>query len=545
MTWTQTAGGNPFDNGGNKLTHTETTGNFSSPLNLKQKVIPYAPLEYLVSFTYYQTYSMANISWNASPVPTPYEVNPVSYSWSLQNSTLSVLADSGTTQTTSATSLLGSSPYYFMVYSFNTLNYVSNYFYISANATGGGGTSSNTQSVTVQYTPPVMPTHSITLFSTFLQSGTYYLNLDFSFVTPSSPALVISTLFTIGLYSNLTATGTYTTCSTIGYYTQQQNPTLVGAPPNYTFGLYNYFNESPSPLSFTLLPGYYYKTAMVASDMLGNVSDSGISEQSDYQFYDPTLEKPSAATFSIFQSYQFSNFQVTPANMQYPPIPDGQLNINWNIFSSPNDTVYTTTGISGSFLNATPPGTGMFILPSPITGNAYYKMYVQSTDPLNRAKSSVYFSTTSAGVYAPPAIPPLSTINNLTIADLTLFSVTFTANSTPLPNTGWGFAFYSNSMPTGNYSPTNRSGFFPLTSASGGVPTYTPAVTTGTSPNYTFTVTNAPIGGGQPLVEDRYYKLVIQGIGSNGTRILNGTTFGPCLIGVSTLSDYYYIPAGT
>ena len=530
-TWTQTGPGDSFASSTSLITHTETSDSFSSQLDIKSKVIPYAPSGNVVSFTYDLTYSTANISWNPVPIPTIYEVNPVNYSWSLYNSTSSVLVDSGTRTTTSVTSIFGTSEYYFMVYKFYTLNYVNDYFYITTNSTGGGGTSSNAQSVPVKYTPPIMATPSITQFSTFLQGGTYNLNLDFSFETPPSPALVVNTLFTIGLYSNITPTGTYTTCSTIGFYTQQQNPTVVN-PPIYKFNLYN--------LNFTLLPGYYYKTAMVASDMLANVSDSAISEQSEYQFYDPTLERPSAATFTIFQAIMFSNFQVTPANVQNPPIPNGQLNINWTIFSSLNDTVYTTTGISGNFLYATPPGGGLFILPSPITGNAYYKMYVQSTDPQNRAKSSVYYSTIDAGVYAPPAIPS-PTITNFTMNNINSFNTTFTVNSLPVPNQGWGWGLYSNSAATGNYTVTSHTGMFSLGSASGGIPTYGSAVTTGTSPNYTFTATNVPVSGGIPFTTDTYYKLVVQGVGSNGTALVSGYSFGPCLIGVSSISVYSYL----
>lgn len=544
MIWTQTGGENPF-NGENILTQTETSGPFSSPLNLRQKVIPYPPTDYLLSFTYNSTYSTANLNWNAPPVPTPYEVNPLSYSWNLYNSTLSLLIDSGTTNTTTDTSVLGNSSYIFMVYTLSTLNYASNYFYIFANSTGGGGTSSNSQSAPVQYFPLVMPTPSITFFSTFLQSSIYTLDLEFSFETPPAPALIASTLFTLGLFSNLTDTEPYIPCSTLGYFQQVQSPTYN--PPNYAFNLsYDLNSVSPQLLDFTILSGFYYKIAVVASDMLGNVSDSSISQQSPFQFYNPIVETPSDSSFIVFSADKFSNVQIVSPYVQYPTVNLTNITYNWILYTSPNDTTYVSTTNTGNFpafaggLSTT---IQTLLIGTPILGDAYYKLYVNASAALNVAQPSSYFSSLT-GIYAPPAIAAPS-ISSFSMVGLSSFSLEFSVTSLPMANTGWAWSLYSNTFATGNFSSANRSGIFPLISADSiSTPTYSPLTTSGTRPYYGFyTGTTIEIGGGTPLTDNTWYKLALQGIGSNGTRFVDSIIFPPCLIGVSTVSDASLVPA--
>jgi len=544
--WTQTNGENSFNSGGNILTQTDTSGPFSSELNLRQKVIPYPPTDYLLSFTYNSSYSTANLNWTSAPIPTPYEVNPLSYSWNLYNSTLSLLIDSGTTNSTTDTSVLGNSSYIFMVYTLSTLNYASNYFYISANSTGGGGTSSNSESVPVQYFPLVMPTPSITFFSTFLQNSVYSLDLQFSFETPPAPALVASTLFTLGLFSNLTDTEPYIPCSTLGYFQQVQSPTYT--PPNYIFNLsYDLNSVNPQTLNFTILSGFYYKIALVASDMLGNVSDSSISQQSLFQFYNPIVETPSGSSFTVFSADKFSNVQIVAPYVQNPTVNLSSITYNWILYTSPDDTTYvstTNTGNFPAFAGGQTTTIQQLLIGTPILGDAYYKLYVNGSAALNVAQPSTYFSSLT-GTYAPPAIPA-ATISSFEMIGLSSFSLSFTITSLPMANTGWGWALYSNAFVTGNYSSAIRSGIFPLISADSiSTPTYSPAITSGTRPNYSFYIGNTEIGGGTPLTDGTYYKLALQGIGSNGTRLLDNIIFPPCLNGVSTVSDYSLVPAVT
>ena len=547
ITWTQTDSANPFGRTSGNVVRTVKSGAFSSPFALKSDVIPYPPATYSLSYT---TDRVGNATltpgWSSVPIPTPYEVNPVYYTWSLNDSTTPLVLGTGSSTGLSGNVYIPGVSYYFMVYTFQTAAYATDYFYILANSTGGGGTSSNSSSELLQYLPPIMPTPSITFFSTFLQNSVYTINLTFTFADPPSPATEVSTLFTIGLYSNSSASGTYIPCSTLGYYQQRQSPT--NSYPSYAFNLtYDLNSGSSQTLNFTVLSGYYYTVALVASDMQGNVADSLISPQSPYQFYNPIVQAPSSSSFDIFQSYQFSNVQIVAPYVQNPTVSLVNISYNWILYSSPDDTTYISTTNTGNF-PAFPGGQTTtiqtLILPTPILGNAYYKLYVNASAALNVAQPSYYFSSLT-GIYAPPSIPAV-TINLFQMASLTTFNLTFSATALPMPNTGWGYAFYSNTSATGEYKNTGHSGIFPLTSATNPVstPTFSPAVTSGTRPNYTFTITSGPIGGGTPFTDNTYYKVLMQGIGSNGTRFVNSIIFPPCLIGASTVSGYSYIPAG-
>ena len=351
-TWTQTAPDHSFGANTGLITSTETSDSFSSQLNIKSTVIPYPPSGNVVSFTYNQTYSTANINWNPVPIPTSYEVNPVNYSWSLYSSTSSILIDSGTRTTTSVSSVFGTSEYYFMVYKFYTINYVNDYLYITTNSTGGGGTSSNSQSVLVQHTPSLMSTPSITAFSTFINASALNIDLYFSMGAPPNPTGIVSTLFTIGLYSNITAEGTYTTCSTIGYYTQFQGATLLGE--NYRIQLCNSASGGGN-IDFYINTGYYYTAAMVASDMLGNISDSSISEPSNYSFYDPITQTVTGVTFNITSVNTLANVRIAPQNtMQSPPITNQDVIYNWVLFTNTTDSpnTYISTVNNGTLTYA-------------------------------------------------------------------------------------------------------------------------------------------------------------------------------------------------
>lgn len=545
-TWTQTAPDHSFGANTGLITSTETSDSFSSQLNIKSTVIPYPPSGNVVSFTYNQTYSTANINWNPVPIPTSYEVNPVNYSWSLYSSTSSILIDSGTRTTTSVSSVFGTSEYYFMVYKFYTINYVNDYLYITTNSTGGGGTSSNAQSVLVQHTPSLMSTPSITAFSTFINASALNIDLYFSMGAPPNPTGIVSTLFTIGLYSNITAEGTYTTCSTIGYYTQFQGATLEGE--NYRIQLCN--SQGGGNIDFYINTGYYYTAAMVASDMLGNISDSSISEPSNYSFYDPVTQTVTGVTFNITAVNTLANVRIAPQDtMQSPPITNQDVIYNWVLFTnttdSPNTYISTVNNGTLTYAEANFAPGATITLTSSISGDNYNKLYIESRAPNNIARPSPYFSTTS-GVYALPSVTP-SIIDTFTMNDTTHLSVTFhispiNANPNLLPNIGWGYGLYYSATENGTYVTANRSGVFNLSGfePDGGqnIPTYSPIVTSGTVPNFIFTLTSYSFA---PVSSGLWYKVAIQGVATTTTIYFMGGTFPGRLTGPIVFSSPFFL----
>lgn len=545
-TWTQTAPDHSFGANTGLITSTETSDSFSSQLNIKSTVIPYPPSGNVVSFTYNQTYSTANINWNPVPIPTSYEVNPVNYSWSLYSSTSSILIDSGTRTTTSVSSVFGTSEYYFMVYKFYTINYVNDYLYITTNSTGGGGTSSNAQSVLVQHTPSFMSTPSITAFSTFINASALNIDLYFSMGAPPNPTGIVSTLFTIGLYSNITAEGTYTTCSTIGYYTQFQGATLLGE--NYRIQLCN--SQGGGNIDFYINTGYYYTAAMVASDMLGNISDSSISEPSNYSFYDPVTQTVTGVTFNITAVNTLANVRIAPQDtMQSPPITNQDVIYNWVLFTnttdSPNTYISTVNNGTLTYAEANFAPGATITLTSSISGDNYNKLYIISSAPNNIARPSPYFSTTS-GVYALPSVTP-SIIDTFTMNDTTHLSVTFhispiNANPNLLPNIGWGYGLYYSATENGTYVTANRSGVFNLSGfePDGGqnIPTYSPIVTSGTVPNFIFTLTSYSFA---PVSSGLWYKVAIQGVATTTTINFMGGTFPGRLTGPIVFSSPFFL----
>ena len=547
-TWTQTAPDHSFGANTGLITSTETSDSFSSQLNIKSTVIPYPPSGNVVSFIYNQTYSTANINWNPVPIPTSYEVNPVNYSWSLYSSTSSILIDSGTRTTTSVSSVFGTSEYYFMVYTFYTINYVNDYLYITTNSTGGGGTSSNSQSVLVQHTPSLMSTPSITTFSTFINASALNIDLYFSMGAPPNPTGIVSTLFTIGLYSNITAEGTYTTCSTIGYYTQFQGATLEGE--NYHIQLCN--SQGGGNIDFYINTGYYYTAAMVASDMLGNISDSSISEPSNYSFYDPVTQTVTGVTFNITSVNTLANVRIAPQDtMQSPPITNQDVIYNWVLFTnttdSPNTYISTVNNGTLTYAEANFAPGATITLTSSISGDNYNKLYIESRAPNNIARPSPYFSTTS-GVYAPASVTP-AIINTFAVSTNIFYSVTFNinpinANPDLLPNIGWGWSLYSNATENGTYVTANQFGVFNLSGfePDGGVniPTYAPLVTSGTNPNFIFTLTTYQVA---PLNVDAWYKVAIQGVATTSTINFMGGTFPGRLTGPIVFSSPSYLPS--
>lgn len=546
-TWTQTAPDHSFGANTGLITSTETSDSFSSKLNIKSTVIPYPPSGNVVSFTYNQTYSTANINWNPVPIPTSYEVNPVNYSWSLYSSTSSILIDSGTRTTTSVSSVFGTSEYYFMVYKFYTINYVNDYLYITTNSTGGGGTSSNAQSVLVQHTPSLMSTPSITAFSTFINASALNIDLYFSMGAPPNPTGIVSTLFTIGLYSNITAEGTYTTCSTIGYYTQFQGATLEGE--NYRIQLCNSASGGGN-IDFYINTGYYYTAAMVASDMLGNISDSSISEPSNYSFYDPVTQTVTGVTFNITAVNTLANVRIAPQDtMQSPPITNQDVIYNWVLFTnttdSPNTYISTVNNGTLTYAEANFAPGATITLTSSISGDNYNKLYIESRAPNNIARPSPYFSTTS-GVYALPSVTP-SIIDTFTMNDTTHLSVTFhispiNANPNLLPNIGWGYGLYYSATENGTYVTANRSGVFNLSGfePDGGqnIPTYSPIVTSGTVPNFIFTLTSYSFA---PVSSGLWYKVAIQGVATTTTIYFMGGTFPGRLTGPIVFSSPFFL----
>ena len=547
-TWTQTAPDHSFGANTGLITSTETSDSFSSQLNIKSTVIPYPPSGNVVSFIYNQTYSTANINWNPVPIPTSYEVNPVNYSWSLYSSTSSILIDSGTRTTTSVSSVFGTSEYYFMVYKFYTINYVNDYLYITTNSTGGGGTSSNAQSVLVQHTPSLMSTPSITVFSTFINASALNIDLYFSMGAPPNPTGIVSTLFTIGLYSNITAEGTYTTCSTIGFYTQFQGATLEGE--NYRIQLCN--SQGGGNIDFYINTGYYYTAAMVASDMLGNISDSSISEPSNYSFYDPVTQTVTGVTFNITAVNTLANVRIAPQDtMQSPPITNQDVIYNWVLFTnttdSPNTYISTVNNGTLTYAEANFAPGATITLTSSISGDNYNKLYIESRAPNNIARPSPYFSTTS-GVYAPASVTP-AIINTFAVSTNIFYSVTFNinpinANPDLLPNIGWGWSLYSNATENGTYVTANQFGVFNLSGfePDGGVniPTYAPLVTSGTNPNFIFTLTTYQVA---PLNVDAWYKVAIQGVATTSTINFMGGTFPGRLTGPIVFSSPSYLPS--
>ena len=131
--------------------------------------------------------------------------------------------------------------------------------------------------------------------------------------------------------------------------------------------------------------------------------------------------------------------------------------------------------------------------------------------------------------------------------DTTHLSVTFhispiNANPNLLPNIGWGYGLYYSATENGTYVTANRSGVFNLSGfePDGGqnIPTYSPIVTSGTVPNFIFTLTSYSFA---PVSSGLWYKVAIQGVATTTTINFMGGTFPGRLTGPIVFSSPFFL----
>ena len=72
------------------------------------------------------------------------------------------------------------------------------------------------------------------------------------------------------------------------------------------------------------------------------------------------------------------------------------------------------------------------------------------------------------------------------------------------------------------------------------IPTYAPLVTSGTNPNFIFTLTTYQVA---PLNVDAWYKVAIQGVATTSTINFMGGTFPGRLTGPIVFSSPSYLPS--
>jgi hypothetical protein len=131
--------------------------------------------------------------------------------------------------------------------------------------------------------------------------------------------------------------------------------------------------------------------------------------------------------------------------------------------------------------------------------------------------------------------------------DTTHLSVTFNitpinGNQNRLPNIGWGYGLYFSATENGTYVTANRSGVFNLSDfdpdGEANIPTYAPIVTSGTKPNFIFTLTTysfAPVSSGV------WYKVAIQGVAITTNVPFNGHNFPGLLNGPLVFSSPFFL----
>jgi hypothetical protein len=383
MTWTQTNGGNPFESGENKLTQTQTTGPFTSPLNLKQNIIPYPPpaIDFEIPQVSINTAPcIVTFTWTASPIPTPYEVNPLLYTYRVYDNDTGELMITDQTTSLSGTFTIPDIVIPLttaQTYTTTDIDYIGHYFYSQITATGGGGTSDPATSALSWFYPDIMLAGTVVDLSITILSGVITIVAGMTFL--SNPFAGGNTQVNLALQSSTTSGGSYSLTDNFDTLTQYGS----NVPGQYTFDYV---------INYGVQAGKYYKIFSVQTAVDGSRLPSYLSTWNATPFfYNPTMSPPTLITkkdgeplyFVVRGNENIANkiqFTLTPNATS--PVLYTATNFTWTLYTSATENgTYTVTGSTDTFADSgeatttyNDSGTGTFATPAPY--NTWCKLYV-------------------------------------------------------------------------------------------------------------------------------------------------------------------------
>jgi hypothetical protein len=499
MTWTQTGGGNPFDNGGNTLTQTQTTGAFSSPLKLTEKIIPYPPPAIVFTIPAVNVApQVVTFTWTPSPIPTPYEKNALVYTYRVYDNDTNTLMTTAQTTTTTGTFTLPSMSIPFttaQTYITANINYIGHYFYSKITTTGGGGTSDPKESSLSRFYPEIMPAGTVASLSITISAGVVTIVAGMTFL--SNPFDIGVTQVNLALQSSTTSGGSYSL--TDNYDTQ----TTFGSntPGQYTFD-YN--------VTYGVQAGKYYKIYSVQTASDGSKLPSYLSTWNATPFlYNPTMPTPTLIEYSDNQSSYFTSrtvinvisFKLTPgAN---PPVLASETYFTWTLYTSATQGgTYTATSSTDSFVDSGQatttynPNNNITFSPSPPYAT-WCKLYVVATSA-NIITSSALISD----AFLSPSIISTPIIILFSISSSTEFSASWSITGRPAAD-GWEYYIYESTTQTGSYNLYD---------------TFALAYTNSTVDTFTTT-----LNGGNAFTSGYWYKLYVIGTSTGGGVLQSNT----------------------
>lgn len=498
MTWTQTAGGNPFDNGGNKLTQTQTTGPFTSPLNLKQQVIPYPPpaIDFVIPQSSINTAPcVVTFTWTAPPIPTPYEVNPLSYTYRVYDNDTNELMTTAQTTSLSGTFTLPSMVIALTTaqsYTTTNINYIGHYFYTKISSTGGGGTSDPRASALSWFRPLIMMSGTVTTLSITILAGVVTIDTAMTFVA-GNPFDGGVTEVNFALRSSTTLGGTYSL--TDNYDTQTQYGSNVPGQYSFTYDV-----------NYGVPAGKYYKIYSVLTSTDGSKLPSYLSTWSATPFfYNPTMPTPVLIEYADgFTSYISSRdlnviyFKLTPGGGS--PVLSAQTNYTWTLYTSATETgTYTATSSTATFADSgeatttyNPAGILTFSPPAPL--NTWCKLYVIAI-----STNIVPSSPLSSSAFQSPNKVSTPSILAFDLLSTTDFRASWRLSTVPPEPLSWEYKIYESTTESGTYDQFDAF-TLPYTTATVG------AFTTTLNSSLEFTTGN-------------WYKLYVIGVANSGNVI--------------------------
>lgn len=450
--WTQTGGGNPF-NGENKLMKTETSGPFSSELNLRPTVIPYPPpaIDFEIPLGSINTAPcVVTFTWTPSIIPTLYEVNPLLYTYRVYDN------DTGELMITEqTTSLTGTFSIPSMViplttaqtYTTTNIDYIGHYFYSQITTTGGGGTSGPATSALSWFRPDIILAGTVVDLSITIVSGVITIVAGMTFL--SNPFAGGNTQVNLALQSSTTSGGSYSL--TDNYDTQTSFGSNV--PGQYTFDYV---------INYGVQAGKYYKifTVQTASD--GSKLPSYLSTWNATPFfYNPTMSPPTAITLADGQTLYFvirgnDNtadkilFKLTPAATS--PVLYTATNFTWTLYtSSREDGTYTVTSSTDTFADSGEVTTtynngGEIAFATPAPYNTWCKLYVIAVSA-NIISSSAFISNP----FQSPNKVNTPTILSFTLPANNRFNSSWSIAATPAA-VSWQYEIWESFTETGTYT---------------------------------------------------------------------------------------------
>ena len=499
MTWTQTGDENPFNKGQNVLSQAETSGAFSSELKLRPGVIPYPPPA--IVFTIPQESiapQVVTFTWTPSPAPTPYEVNPLLYTYTVYDNDTNEVITTAQTTTTSGTFSIPSMSIILttsQTYITTNIDYIGHYFYSKIATTGGAGTSDPAASALSVNLPLIMVKGTVVDLSITILAGVITIVAGLTFL--SNPFDGGVGQVNLALQSSTTIGGSYSL--TDNYDTQTTFGSNV--PGQYTFDY---------TVNYGVQAGKYYKIYSVQTTNDGSKLPSYLSTWNATPFfYNPTMPAPVAIAYNdgytlyfvIRANENIANkiyFKLTPGGDS--PVLYTATNFTWTLYTSATENgTYTATASTDTFADSgeattTYNNAGIIEFSPAAAINTWCKLYIIAVSA-NIISSTAFVSE----AFQSPDRVNTPAIASFSISSLTQFSSSWSITGT-VP-VSWQYIIYQSDTQNGTYTLLFN---------------FTLAFDTRTVEPFTTT-----LSGEQSFIDTYWYKLYVIAVGSAANNLFS------------------------